>query len=177
MAEIVGDRGVISRHEDAQKNQPKQRQRFRAGENVLNEFAKAHALHVQEGDEDHHHDADELLHRKADGVFRAERDRLNHPSCAGDRREKHAEIASESDGDRGDRAGLNDEKERPAVEKSPERRIRFAQINVLPAGVRKQRREFAVGKRGSDRQQSGDDPGEQQAAGRAGLARDVATRR
>ena len=40
VAEIVGDRGGVSRHEDAQQNQAEQRQRLGAGENILDELAE-----------------------------------------------------------------------------------------------------------------------------------------
>ena len=78
-------------------------------------------------------------------------------------------IAREPDGDRRDRAGLNDEKERPAVEETPERREGFAQINVLAAGLGHHGGQLAVGERGHERQQTGNEPDDKQPAGRADL--------
>ncbi len=86
---------------------------------------------------------------------------------------ENAQIARESHDDRGDRSRLNDEEQRPAVEKSPQRRIRFAQVNVLAARLRHHRRKFAVGERRGERHESGDDPREREAARRARLPRDV----
>ena len=84
-----------------------------------------------------------------------------------------AEIFGEADGDRRNRAGLDDEKERPAVEEAPERREGFAQVNVLPARLRHHRGEFAVGERRHEREQTCDDPDDEQPTGCADLPRDV----
>ena len=58
--------------------------------------------------------------------------------------------------------GLNHQEQRPAVEKSPQRRERFAQINILAARARHHRRQFAIGKRARYRQKSGEQPCDQQ---------------
>src|SRR5262249_44742205 len=108
----------------------------------------ADALHVEEGDEDHHDDADELLDGETDGVFGAEVEWMDYPGCRGDRWKENAEVAGESNGHSSDCAGLDDEKERPAVEESPKWRIGFAEIDVLAAGVWEERGEFAVGESG-----------------------------
>ena len=53
-----------------------------------------------------------------------------------DGRKENAQKFAEGDADGGDGSRLDDEIQRPAVEKSPERPERLAQINVLAAGVR-----------------------------------------
>ena len=55
-----------------------------------------------------------------------------------------AEELGEGDADGSDEAGLDDEKQGPAVEKSPERGLGFAQKDVLPAGVRHHGGELGV---------------------------------
>ena len=66
---------------------------------------------------------------------------------------QRAEIAREADRDRRDRAGLDDQEQRPAVQETPERRERLAEIDVLAAGARHHRRQLAVRQRADDRQQ------------------------
>ena len=87
----------------------------------------------------------------------------------GEPRNQIRRVAGEADGDRRDRAGLDHHEQRPAVEESPQRRERFAQVDVLPAGPRHHRRQLAVGQRSGERQHAGDDPGDQQQPGLAGL--------
>ena len=72
---------------------------------------------------------------------------------------------------RGDRAGLDHHEQRPAVEEAPEWGIRFPQVDVLPARARHHRGKLAVGQSSGDRQQSGDQPCDQQPAGASELAR------
>jgi hypothetical protein len=78
-------------------------------------------------------------------------------------------VAREADGDRRDRAGLNHHEERPAVEESPQRRERFAQVDVLPARPRHHRCQLAVGQRSGERQHTGEDPCGEQQTGTPGL--------
>jgi hypothetical protein len=78
-------------------------------------------------------------------------------------------VAREADGDCRDRAGLDHHEERPAVEESPERRERFAQIDVLAAGARHHRGELSVRERRGERQHAGEDPGREQETGTSGL--------
>ena len=69
---------------------------------------------------------------------------------------EHAEKSRKGHGHRGDRARLDHQEERPAVEKAPKRRVGFAQVNVLAAGLGHHRRELAVGERRADGQKAGD---------------------
>ena len=61
-------------------------------------------------------------------------------------------------------AGLDHQKQRPAIEEAPQRPERFAQIDVLPSRVGHRRGEFAIAQRRNDRKHGGDDPGHQQQA-------------
>ncbi len=70
-----------------------------------------------------------------------------------------AQKFAEGDADGGDGSGLYHEKQRPAVEKSPERPERLTQVNVLAAGVRHHGSELAIGQRTGDGQKSGEQPG------------------
>ena len=99
--------------------------------------------------------------------------RCNNPVGRRDGREEDAEKLAERHADGGDGSGLDDEEQRPAVEKSPQRAQRFAQVNVLPAGMRHHGSQFTVGQRAGDGHEAGHQPGADQQRGRVGQARDV----
>ena len=50
-------------------------------------------------------------------------------------RPQDAQITGERDGDSRDRAGLDDQEERPAIQESPQRRPRFSQVDILASGA------------------------------------------
>ena len=58
-----------------------------------------------------------------------------------------AEKLAEGHADGGDGPGLDDQKERPAVEKAPQRPQRLAQVDVLAAGLGHHGRQLAVAER------------------------------
>jgi hypothetical protein len=89
------------------------------------------------------------------------------------RREEHAGKTRERNGDGGNGAGLDDGAEGPAIEKSPERGERLAQINVHAAGTRHHGGELAIGKRSGDGENAREKPGDEQPARAANLARHV----
>ena len=60
--------------------------------------------------------------------------------------------------DSGDGARLDDQEQRPAVEKAPEGPERLAQVDVLPAGPGHHGREFAVAQSADQGHDPGDDP-------------------
>ena len=62
-------------------------------------------------------------------------------------RSQHAGKFGKGDGDRGDGGGLDHEEHRPAVEKAPSVAERFAQVDVLAAGMGHGGGEFAVAER------------------------------
>ncbi len=71
-----------------------------------------------------------------------------------DPRHEDAGVFREGHGHGGDGAGLNHHEQRPAVQEAVQRTEGFAQVDVLPAGVRHGRRQFAVAQRrdeGEDR--------------------------
>ena len=75
---------------------------------------------------------------------------------------ENSEKFSECDADSGNGARLNDQKERPAVKKSPERPQRFSKIDVLPAGPRHHGCQFAIAESADNGQKSGYQPGADQ---------------
>jgi hypothetical protein len=114
-----------------------------------------------------------LLYGKTDGVSGAQSDGLDNPRLRGNCRQQYSEVARKSYGYRGDGAALNYEEQRPTVQKTPQRGIRFTQINILAASAGKHSRQFSARKGCGDRKQAGDDPRQQQAARGTGLAGDV----
>ena len=73
---------------------------------------------------------------------------------------------------RRDCAGLNNEEERPAIEKTPQRRESFAQVNILPARLRHHGCQLAIRERCHECEQASDDPHHKQPAGRTDLPGD-----
>ena len=88
-------------------------------------------------------------------------------------RNHHRREFCEGDGYGGDGGSLNDEEHGPAVEEAPERAERFAEIDVLTAGVRHGRGEFAVAERADYGHDSRDDPDGEQESGALHLVNDV----
>src|ERR1039458_5629592 len=72
------------------------------------------------------------------------------PVARADAGEEDAEELAERDTDGCDGAGLDDEEEGPAVEESPQRPQRLAQVNILPAGPGHHGGELAVAERAGD---------------------------
>ncbi len=97
---------------------------------------------------------------------------VQNPIGGRDRRKEDAEELAEGHADSGDGSGLNDQVHRPAVEESPERAERFAQVNILAAGVRHHGGQFSVGERAGDGHESGHHPGGDQQRGRIDQAGD-----
>src|SRR5256886_7750082 len=143
MRKIIGDGRMIPSNEDAEKDQADQRKRFGGCKNILNPFAEPYTERVQERDQYNHQNADKLLDAQTDCVFRPEINWMNDPGLRGNRGKQNAEVARKTNRDGRDSSRLNDQEERPAIQKAPERRIGFAQVNILPAGAREKRRKFA----------------------------------
>jgi hypothetical protein len=91
----------------------------------------------------------------------------------GDRWDQGAEVSGEADQHGRDGTGLDDEKQGPAVEKSPERGERLAQVDVLPTGARHHRRQLPVRQRADDGEESGHNPRAEQPARAADQPRHV----
>ena len=88
-------------------------------------------------------------------------------------REEDPGELREGDGDGGDRAGLDDEHEGPAVEETGERAVELGQVRILAAGLGHGGGERAVAPRGRDREHAGQRPHEEQPPGGRQPARDV----
>src|SRR5205807_4890557 len=69
---------------------------------------------------------------------------MDNPRLRRDCREDYTEISRKPHRHCRDRARLDHEKKRPAIKKSPKRRIGFAQIHILPARMRKECCQFAI---------------------------------
>ena len=174
LAEVVGDRVVVPAEEQCRRAiSPTQRAGFRRGENVLDDLAVFEPARVRPRQQRDEQDADELRRRQRERVAGAEVHRRHQVVILGDPRPQHAEVTREADRHGRDRAGLDDQEQRPAVEEPPQRRERFAQVDVLAAGARHHRRQFAVGQRADDRQHAGHDPRGQQPSGAPTLPRHV----
>src|SRR5437016_7241378 len=95
----------------------------------LNQLAEPHPQGIEKRDKEDHEDSDQLLHREADRVLRSERNGMDNPRLRRDCREDYTEISRKPHRHCRDRARLDHEKKRPAIKKSPKRRIGFAQID------------------------------------------------
>ncbi len=107
---------------------------------------------------DDQQNGEQLLPGEAQRVLVGDADRRDDPGRRRNRWHQHAEKSREGHRHRGDRARLDHQEKRPAVEKAPKRRVGFAQVDVLPAGRGHHRGQFAVGKRRADGQHPGNRP-------------------
>ena len=78
---------------------------------------------------------------------------------------EHAKKSRERHCDRGNRSGLYHEEERPAIEKSPQRTVCLAKVDILAAGPRHHCSQFAVAERGDNREHARDRPHHKQPPG------------
>jgi len=83
---------------------------------------------------------------------------VQNPISGRDRRKEDPQELAESHAYCGDRARLNDQEQRPAVKKTPQRPKRFAKIDILSAGSRHHSRQFAITESGDDGHESRDCP-------------------
>src|SRR6266702_2519451 len=88
-------------------------------------------------------------------------------------RPEHRGKPREGNRDSRDRAGLNHDKQCPTIEVAEQRRDRFAQIDVVAAGLWVHRRELAIRQRTEQGHDSRQHPHEQQQAGGMDLPQDV----
>ena len=95
----------------------------------------------------------------------------NEVMIGGDRGREDSDKLRKGDRDRGDRAGLDDEKERPAEKKTERRAVGFAKKNIDSAGARHHRRQFGATEGARNCHQAGHGPGQQQPTRRAGQPR------
>src|SRR5262249_55039582 len=83
-----------------------------------------------------------------------------------------AEELAEDDGDGGDGAGLDDEKEGPAEEEAPQGRIRLPKVDMLPAGLGNHAGGFGVAEGADDGHEAGEAPDGEEPAGGADVGGD-----
>ncbi len=87
---------------------------------------------------------------------------MHNPVRGRNRRKEDPEELAERHADGRDGPGLNHQEQSPAVEKSPQRAQRLAEVNVLPTGSRHHGRQFAVAQRANDGHEASDQPGANQ---------------
>src|SRR5437773_5768166 len=100
----------MTANEKSNQDESKERECFGGGEDVLNEFARTQAAGVDESEQEDEQDGNQLLNRKANGIFAGEIDQGNKPGCGRDSRHQHSEPTRESYSNGGNGPGLNDQK-------------------------------------------------------------------
>ena len=172
-AEIRGDGcGVFC--DETDENDGGEGKNFCGGEDILHRRAQLYAEGVEQrkqGDDDDggkirsvEADVHVAEDHGADGYCGHMRD-VPEPVVGADGGKEDAKELSEGDADRGDGPGLYDEEERPSVEKSAERAERFAEIDVLAAGLRHHGGEFAVTERSDEGHEGCHHPGRDEQRG------------
>src|SRR5438067_22368 len=92
MRKVCGDRGGITSHKNAEKNQSRERERLGRGENILNEFAELQSARIREREEDNQQNRDELLPGKAQRILRRNLNGRNNPRYRRNSRREHTQI-------------------------------------------------------------------------------------
>ena len=173
VAEVGRDGFRIPAQDQPGADERDERARLGHGEDVLDDAAVLDAAGVGPGEQRNQRDGDQLCSRERQRVPGAQVDWGDQVVVLGNRGPEHAEEARKRHADRGNSAGLNDEEERPPVQKPPQRRERLAQVDVLATGARHHGGQFAVGQRSRQGEQPRDQPGRQQPGRAADQARDV----
>src|SRR5450755_2526544 len=104
---------------------------------------------------------------------RAESSELPDPVGRREPRDHYRGESGESDRDRRDGGGLNDEQHRPAVEKAPDFAERFAEIDVLATSFWHSGSEFSIAERSDERHYARSDPDSEEKRGAFYLVRDI----
>ncbi len=180
--EICAERLRRASNPDAEQDEPQQARDFGGGKHHLHDGSGLDAEDVDRGEQHDDGDGNQVLGVQPDlhvaQHHGAEMNRRNLPEVhdpvrGGDGRKEDAEKLAEGDADRGNRAALNHQEERPAVEEAPQRPERLSQVDILAAGVGHHRRQFAVGERRHHGHEAGHQPCRNQQGGRVHDARDV----
>ena len=167
MREVCGNCGRVARHETEDDDEA-EREQLGRGEHVLDERTEPDAHAVERGEGDDQHDGNQVRGGKAEvhvaqdhgpKVHRRDVTAVPQPCACRDGRKEHTQKLAEGDRNGGNGAGLDDEKERPAVEEAPHRAEALAQVHVLAAGLGHHGGEFAVTQRTDDGHDGGDRPG------------------
>src|SRR5208337_4782545 len=141
---------------------------LRPGGDILEQCTPAQSHNVNEREDDDQREPNRMRAREYDGEYSpdkvAARQRgiwqidvrhhmlLRHPW------NDVAHVGRGGDGEGGDGAAIGDCEQHPAVKKGDQVAVRFAQVNVLSAGVGKHRAEFGKGDAGAQRDHSTEDP-------------------
>jgi len=159
-AKVSGQRPRIPPHGNTEQRQTQQRRYFGCGKYILNQRSGFHSEDIYNRKKNYEQDRDQILcidsYIHIAQNHRPEANRWNlpemqNPSGGRNRRKENSEELAERHAYGRNRPGLNHQKQRPAVEKTPQRPERFAQINILPPGPRHHRRQLAIAQRGDDR--------------------------
>ncbi len=180
--EVSRNRRGVASHREGQQNQRRERKCLGRGEDVLNQRAQLHAEDVYDGEKNHDADASQVGGVDADlhvaQHHRPYRKRryvgdVPEPMCRRNDWKKDAEKLAEGHGHCGDGPCLDDQEERPAIEKTPQRSQRLAQVDVLAAGLGHHGRQLAVAERGGEGQDGRHHPRAQKQRRGAGAAGNV----
>src|SRR6202022_4367419 len=120
VAEVCRTRARLHPDNNTEHNKCDERTRLRRREDVLHELTEIQSARVHICEQRDHRQADELCGGKRERIA-AESNGFDQIVLLRNPGEEHTGVARKSDSDCRDCAGLNNEKERPAVEKTPER--------------------------------------------------------
>ncbi len=162
--EVFRARAGFRADNDAEQDQCNQRASLSGCKNILDPLSEIQPARVHEGEQRDHCQPERLGSGERKGVT-AEPNRRDEIIRLGDPRNQHTGVPREADRHRRDGARLDDQQKRPAVKKTPKRRERLSQINVLPTGFRHHRRQFSIRQCCGQGQQTGDDPNHKQPTG------------
>ena len=106
-------------------------------------------------------------------VARGNVQRLDKVARFANARPQHTKKPRKPDSHSRNGSSLNNEEERPTVQKSQSRRERLTQINILPARLRHHSRQLAIRQRRSNGKHSSNNPGQQQPSRTTKLPRHI----
>ena len=174
--------GCVGGKPNAEQRERGERADFRYRENILDDRAKPKAARIDPGDEHDRKNGEKILAVEANVVGAevakpqlpgAESAELQNPFRGGEPRNHHRREFRECDCHGCDRGRLDHKQHRPAVEETPDRAQRFAQVDVLPAGLRHRGGEFSVAERADQRHYAGSEPYGEQKRRALYLMRDI----
>ncbi|GBC83057.1 hypothetical protein HRbin10_02197 [bacterium HR10] len=168
-------------HGDADSPEPRAIHRLRSDGAIMSRcpFAEEERESHQSEDDRYLERRQSRLHETAEGDAPAVHQREDEDTPDGHdltrllrEGQEVAEVDGEAGGEGGDRARLDHQKLRPAVEEAPERTIREAQIDILAADAGERRSQLRIGERAQEREASGENPHGEDHPRRLHLARD-----
>jgi len=127
-AEVGRDRFRVAAQKDAEDDQPEQRRYLCRGKHVLDQRAGADAKYIDDRQQDHDKNGSQVLGVEADihiaqhhgtDVNRRHLPEMQNPVAGGYSRPEDSQKFTKSHAHSRDRPGLDHEKERPAIKKSP----------------------------------------------------------